>query len=121
MFLFIDTATTEIYTYLHTHSLHDALPICLDQATVSDPGSAIVAGVGVQPLHPCAGLRDADAVAVADHRREVADDQHGLAACRLPQERVDATVGIGSVDPLEALGDAEIGRASCRERVRQYV
>src|SRR3546814_10450325 len=23
-----DTATTEIYTYLHTLSLHDALPIC---------------------------------------------------------------------------------------------
>src|SRR3546814_15580252 len=27
-FLFLnDTATTEIYTYCHTHSLHDALPI----------------------------------------------------------------------------------------------
>src|SRR3546814_18119728 len=27
-FFFTDTATTEIYTYLHTLSLHDALPIC---------------------------------------------------------------------------------------------
>src|SRR3546814_19202702 len=27
MFFFNDTATTEIYTYLHTLSLHDALPI----------------------------------------------------------------------------------------------
>src|SRR3546814_3210682 len=27
IFLFNDTATTEIYTYLHTLSLHDALPI----------------------------------------------------------------------------------------------
>src|SRR3546814_11439100 len=26
---FNDTATTEIYTYCHTLSLHDALPICL--------------------------------------------------------------------------------------------
>src|SRR3546814_6634058 len=26
---FNDTATPEIYTYLHTLSLHDALPICL--------------------------------------------------------------------------------------------
>src|SRR3546814_1561222 len=26
-FFFNDTATTEIYTYLHTRSLHDALPI----------------------------------------------------------------------------------------------
>src|SRR3546814_4132842 len=28
-FFFIDTATTEIFTYLHTLSLHDALPIYL--------------------------------------------------------------------------------------------
>src|SRR3546814_18591106 len=28
LFFFNDTATTEIYTYLHTLSLHDALPIC---------------------------------------------------------------------------------------------
>src|SRR3546814_6376945 len=27
-FFFNDTATTEIYTYCHTLSLHDALPIC---------------------------------------------------------------------------------------------
>src|SRR3546814_4229750 len=27
-FFFNDTATTEIYTYRHTLSLHDALPIC---------------------------------------------------------------------------------------------
>src|SRR3546814_20937926 len=28
VFFFNDTATTEIYTYLHTLSRHDALPIC---------------------------------------------------------------------------------------------
>src|SRR3546814_17157049 len=28
VFFFNDTATTEIYTYGHTLSLHDALPIC---------------------------------------------------------------------------------------------
>src|SRR3546814_17413406 len=27
-FFFKDTATTDIYTYCHTLSLHDALPIC---------------------------------------------------------------------------------------------
>src|SRR3546814_2726628 len=27
-FFFNDTSTTEIYTYLHTLALHDALPIC---------------------------------------------------------------------------------------------
>src|SRR3546814_15869655 len=32
MFFFNDTATTEIYTYCHTLSLHDALPIFQDLA-----------------------------------------------------------------------------------------
>src|SRR3546814_17561402 len=31
-FFFNATATTEIYTYLHTLSLHDALPICRRRA-----------------------------------------------------------------------------------------
>src|SRR3546814_429757 len=31
-FFFNDTETTEIYTYLHTLSLHDALPICLHRS-----------------------------------------------------------------------------------------
>src|SRR3546814_15203517 len=37
-FCFNDTATTEIYTYLHTLSLHDALPIYA-------PGDRVGAGV----------------------------------------------------------------------------
>src|SRR3546814_13430768 len=32
VFFFNDTATTEIYTYLHTLSLHDALPIFAGRA-----------------------------------------------------------------------------------------
>src|SRR3546814_16448371 len=41
-FFFNDTATTDIYTYCHTLSLHDALPICL----------AIAGGVrGCRHLH----------------------------------------------------------------------
>src|SRR3546814_11331361 len=35
-FCFNDTATTEIYTYLHTLSLHDALPISNAQAASND-------------------------------------------------------------------------------------
>src|SRR3546814_14604120 len=41
MFLFKVTATTEIYTYLHTLSLHDALPILAEQiglAVARQPG-----------------------------------------------------------------------------------
>src|SRR3546814_16819274 len=36
IFFFNDTATTEIYTYLHTLSLHDALPIYLIPIVVRD-------------------------------------------------------------------------------------
>src|SRR3546814_11118891 len=36
LFFFKDTATTDIYTYLHTLSLHDALPICLDVSGPSE-------------------------------------------------------------------------------------
>src|SRR3546814_2201105 len=36
-FFFNDTATTVIYTYVHTLSLHDALPICAE-AVVIAPG-----------------------------------------------------------------------------------
>src|SRR3546814_16803023 len=31
LFVFNDAATTEIYTYLHTLSLHDALPIVVER------------------------------------------------------------------------------------------
>src|SRR3546814_1524963 len=39
VFFFNDTATTEIYTYCHTLSLHDALPISLDPIYFSFEGS----------------------------------------------------------------------------------
>src|SRR3546814_6786828 len=39
MFFFNDTATTELYTYCHTLSLHDALPISLaDDRVEHRPG-----------------------------------------------------------------------------------
>src|SRR3546814_10134599 len=34
LFVFTETATTEFYTYLHTLSLHDALPICCCSAVL---------------------------------------------------------------------------------------
>src|SRR3546814_2762536 len=37
VFLFNDTASTEIYTYGHTLSLHDALPICTEIPDVTLP------------------------------------------------------------------------------------
>src|SRR3546814_13462618 len=44
-FFFNDTATTEIYTYRHTLSLHDALPISIPDGTF--PGAGCVAGQGL--------------------------------------------------------------------------
>src|SRR3546814_16723548 len=42
LFCFNDTATTEIYTYLHTLSLHDALPICTGAPHPSAYGRALM-------------------------------------------------------------------------------
>src|SRR3546814_5363996 len=38
IFFFNDTATTEIYSYCHTLSLHDALPICFDERNTDRRG-----------------------------------------------------------------------------------
>src|SRR3546814_18320792 len=49
LFCFNETATTEIYTYLHTLSLHDALPIScagLHRALAHTPANRIDAGLG---------------------------------------------------------------------------
>src|SRR3546814_10926119 len=50
-FFFNDTATTEIYTYLHTLSLHDALPIWIVDTTGAGDGwnAAFLHGLTVQP------------------------------------------------------------------------
>src|SRR3546814_17525724 len=53
-FFFNDTATTEIYTYLHTLSLHDALPISsLDgwRGRAVALALGLVSATGFQPLN----------------------------------------------------------------------
>src|SRR3546814_14781861 len=55
-FFFHATATTEIYTYCHTLSLHDALPILLGPFFVADApemksGANITNGMEGQPLY----------------------------------------------------------------------
>src|SRR3546814_2613175 len=59
-FFFNDTATTEIYTYGHTLSLHDALPICQH----ADPGHG-PAGAGGR----CARNGEQARREVREHRR----------------------------------------------------
>src|SRR3546814_2544042 len=63
-FVFNDTATTEIYTYLHTLSLHDALPI-YDAGNAQPP-------VGEDELLPRRALHAADrGEAIGDHARRL--------------------------------------------------
>src|SRR3546814_12019833 len=67
---FNDTATTEIYTYCHTLSLHDALPICAPRADqlIDD----LVARVSIR-------IDEAHAVPVGRTLMEVTVDVCGLA------------------------------------------
>src|SRR3546814_20563142 len=68
-FFFNDTATTEIYTYLHTLSLHDALPIW---PLAPSEGSAGASGMAPASLDRC--------------RAVPGDDRHGLPGDRADQE-----------------------------------
>src|SRR3546814_18207090 len=104
VFFFHDTATTEIYTYLHTLSLHDALPISRHR------------------IH---------GVLTREHAQYVFVDtpgfqtRHGGAMNRMMNRVV--TQALAQVDVVAHVVEAgkwspgEIGRASCRESVCQYV
>src|SRR3546814_11254612 len=108
VFFFNDTAPTEIYTYCHTLSLHDALPIStggrgVHLGLVADPtlwsllARTLAVTAGVLALALGIGLPMAVLVARTDViRRGPALILHAIPAL-LP-----------------------LGRASCRERVCQY-
>src|SRR3546814_16096280 len=106
---FNETVTTESYTYVHTLSLHDALPICpegIGVAEVHERAEAAAAfrlgeGVGRE------GARVVDVLVLRDH--VVVAAEHHRPFARPPPPRVV----VEAVHP--------IGRASCRERVCQYV
>src|SRR3546814_6874651 len=55
-FFFNDTATTEFYTYCHTLSLHDALPIAYDG--VGGDLELACAGLAIPDLGDAAGVRE---------------------------------------------------------------
>src|SRR3546814_15899024 len=77
-FFYKDTANTQIYTYLHTLSLHDALPICRLDAHL-DPHIALIVHV------PGAGVADHVAIARLDQLRALV--KH-LRQCRHPERAV---------------------------------
>ena len=75
----------------------------LDAAEIAHARAAIERGIGVEPLPPAARGGQADPVALARHRREVADHQHrrraGLAVAQPGEHGVLGVVGL---DPREA-------------------
>src|SRR3712207_6988194 len=82
-FFFNDTATTEIYTL----SLHDALPICADQAALgqgsppaSRPRYRAIAGAAKSAAGPDAGLERSE-----EHTSELQSRQYLV--CRLLLEK----------------------------------
>src|SRR3546814_14654100 len=98
--LFNATSTTEIYTNCHTLSLHDARPISLDASALSP---LLHARLRIDQL-----CRDGVLcrIARADFRETAGGRQrhHPPRATRLDERKI-----------------IQIGRASCRERVCQYV
>src|SRR4051794_14329872 len=74
----------------------------LDYAAVSDARAAVALGVRVEDLAPAAGERQADAVALARHRREVHDADDGLLTVLAPaREGQHRVLGVVGLDPLE--------------------
>src|SRR3546814_17410703 len=114
VFFFNDTATPEIYTYLHTLSLHDALPICAfglrgeTQRGVGDEqGVFLFGGDDIRGRgHPRTQLE-----------RWIADRQIGGIAHHLPRRTGGRPGGRGR----RSLHRQEIGRASCRESICTFV
>src|SRR5215212_1415929 len=77
----------------------------LHAAVVADTAAAVNGCVRVQCFAPEAGLRHAEQIILARHRREVTgDEQLPSAVARLAHERECRQIGVAAVEPLETLG-----------------
>src|SRR3546814_15569478 len=128
MFCFNGTATTEIYTYIHTLSLHDALPIFSVQRTNRSSIGDFVKSLPPDyraPPHgltlpvpaamPPGGLQRKTCRPIQQRRHE----RHELVErAGVFRPLADDLVVAGENDRIAC---AQIGRASCRESVWPYV
>src|SRR3546814_15612811 len=147
VFFFKNTETTEIYTYVHTLALTDALPIGVDSLKakgavfveeldeVPDGAPVVFSAHGVPKSVPAdaeaRGLDYLDAtcpLVSKVHRqaeRLVASGRHIVFIGHRGHPEVIGTFGQvppGSMTLVETVADPEeIGRESCRDRVFQYV
>ena len=71
--------------------------------------AAVLRGVGVEQLAPAPGRGQADAIAVARHRREIADDRDGRRPAPPMRTQAKTDFGIVGDDPAEALALAVAG------------
>src|SRR3546814_13496832 len=115
-FFFNDTATADIYTYGHTLSLDDALPICLQDVPLSIT-------VATSDQLKASGIQNLEALNTVVPGLIIAKAQFGAF---LPLIRGIGTALNVSENPTALYVDGvlipdQIGRASCRERVCQYV
>src|SRR3546814_15794349 len=82
-----DTATTEIYTYWHTLSLHDALPILLDPRRIAILGTNLVRV-----------LRDHAQAEVLQRRQDIRQWQRRAATIELECSRLRAFAAVALHD-----------------------
>src|SRR3546814_11701037 len=111
-FFFNDTATTQIYTYLHTLSLHDALPILLSELHAVHhfhaPGSGDI-------LNPVVGGESKAQFIIFGGLR--CDQDHPIRTSGPVNSSRSGILQNGNAFYIGSVQVSEIGRASCRERV----
>src|SRR3546814_21136116 len=101
-FFFNDTETTEIYTYVHTLSLHDALPISTPQEIEA---VIVLKGEAVDPFdEKTLGHIRIGALGLAG-RRAI---EPGLAADALLHHRESEMIGLVARRPPEQIGRAHV-------------
>jgi hypothetical protein len=75
----------------------------VDPTEVALPAAAVVRCVAVEVFAPKPAARNANVVVFAQHRCEVAHDEHEIIRLEpLAREADDTVVGVIAIDPLEA-------------------
>src|SRR4051794_40310470 len=74
----------------------------LHPAEIAHATAAIDRRIAVEDLAPAAGLRHAQDVIRAGHRREITNDEHRRTGTPEAQESEHARLGVAEVDPFEA-------------------
>src|SRR3546814_17489749 len=114
-FFFNDTATTEIYTYLHTLSLHDALPIFL--AALAPVSMLAVVPSGWYPFGPVKWLVVSVLVAAGSAVVLRTGEVHLPRSIRVAVKMLLAAVAARAVVRSEERRVGKGGVRTCRSRL----